>query len=116
MLLIAPDGAMQGYISVAIIGLPARARIRVVAIVRLVASISMPHSLKFLWSPNRLHRPIPDPRHRRQQTTRTCDHRAASRLYRNHHTGAPTHPMAVMLDIGAQNEIIGARKFADAHR
>jgi hypothetical protein len=116
MLLIAPNGAMQGYVSVAIIGLLARARIPVVAIVRLVAPISMPHSLKFLWSSNRLHRPIPDLRHRRQQTTRTYDHCAASRLYQNHHTGAPTHPIAVMLEIGAQNEITGACKFADAHR
>jgi len=55
-LLIAPNGAMQGYVSVAIIGLLARAGLRVVAIARRVASNSMRHSLRFLWSPRVIQR------------------------------------------------------------
>jgi len=31
-------------------------------------------------------------------------------------TGTPTHPIAVMRDIGAQNKNIGARKLSDAHQ
>ncbi|MFI4891290.1 MAG: MFS transporter [Steroidobacterales bacterium] len=51
MLLVAPFGAMQGYVTVAIAYLLAREGLPVVAIAGLVGSISIPHSLKFLWAP-----------------------------------------------------------------
>lgn len=51
MVLITPFGAMQGYVSVAIAYLLAKAGLPVVAIAGLIGSISIPHSVKFLWAP-----------------------------------------------------------------